>query len=80
MTHAKNTVGVESNICMYITFLGFLFQIFQNSVDLLSIFLVSCIEERPWWPIQSSNKGRKKRRKQKAKRREKFDQVYWSSI
>ena len=30
------------------------------------IFLVSYIEERPWWPIPSPNKGKK----QKAKRRE----------
>ena len=33
-------------------------------------FLVRDVGERPWWPIRSSNKGRKKkRRKRKAKRR-----------
>ena len=26
-------------------------------------FLVSYVEERPWWPIQSPNKGRKKKAK-----------------
>ena len=26
-------------------------------------FLVSCVEERPRWPIQSLNKGRKKKAK-----------------
>ena len=31
------------------------------------LFLVSYIEERPWWPMQSSNK--EERRKRKAKRR-----------
>ena len=34
------------------------------------------VEERPRWPIQSPNKGRKK--KAKAKRRERSDQVYLS--
>ena len=24
-------------------------------------FLVGYVEERPWWPIQSPNKGRKKK-------------------
>ena len=28
---------------------------------LLSFFLVSCVGERPWWPIQSLNNGRKKK-------------------
>ena len=27
------------------------------------IFLVSYVGERPWWPIQSLNKGRKKKAK-----------------
>ena len=26
-------------------------------------FLVSCVEERPWWPKQSPNRGRKKKAK-----------------
>ena len=34
-------------------------------------FLVGYVEERPWWPIQSPNKGR---RKQRAKLRER-DQI-----
>ena len=37
-------------------------------------FLVGNVEERPWWPIQSLNYG--KRRKRKAKRRERSDQLY----
>ena len=28
-----------------------------------TFFLVSYVEERPWWPIQSPNKGRKKKAK-----------------
>ena len=31
------------------------------------------VEERPWWPIQSPNKGRKKKRK--AKRTGRSDKV-----
>ena len=38
------------------------------------IFLVSYIEERPWWPIQSSKK--EVRRKRAAERIERSDQVY----
>ena len=41
-----------------------------------SSFLMSCVEEWPWWPIQSPNKGKK----QKAERRERSDQVYSSYI
>ena len=26
----------------------------------IDIFLVSYVKERPWWPIQSPNKGREK--------------------
>ena len=37
------------------------------------IFLASYVPERPWWPIQSPNKGRKK--KAKAKRRERSDKI-----
>ena len=37
-------------------------------------FLVSYVGERPWWPIHSPNKG--ERRMQKAKSRERSDQVY----
>ena len=40
----------------------------SNCVDIVNtikgrgqIFLVSYIGERPWWPIQSPNKGRKKK-------------------
>ena len=28
---------------------------------LFNFFLVSCVGERPWWPLQSLNKGRKKK-------------------
>ena len=28
-----------------------------------SFSLVNCVEERPWWPMQSPNKGRKKKAK-----------------
>ena len=28
-------------------------------------FLVGYVEERPWWPIQSPNKGRKKERRKR---------------
>ena len=31
-------------------------------------FLVSCIGERPWWPLQSPNKGRKKKAKSEEER------------
>ena len=27
-------------------------------------FLVSCVGERPWWPIKSPNKGRKRKGKE----------------
>ena len=37
------------------------------------IFLVSYVEERPWWPMQSSRK--EERSKRNAKRREGSDQV-----
>ena len=37
-------------------------------------FLVSHVRERPWWPIQTPTK--EERREQKAKRRERSDQVY----
>ena len=36
-------------------------------LSLFYLFLVSFVEETPWWPIQSPNKGR---RKQNATRRE----------
>ena len=39
-------------------------------------FLLSYVEERPWWPIQSPTE--EERRKQKAERRERSDQVYLS--
>ena len=29
--------------------------------DVFFFFLVGYVEERPWWPIQSPNKGRKKK-------------------
>ena len=32
------------------------------------VFLVSCVEERSWWPLQSPKKDERKKRK--AKRRE----------
>ena len=35
---------------------------------------MSYVEERPWWPIQSPDKGRKTK-KRKAKRRGRSDQV-----
>ena len=34
-----------------------------------------CVEERPWWPIQSHNKGRRKK-KRKAKRRDQIKFIY----
>ena len=37
------------------------------------VLLMSHVGERPWWPIQSPNKGRQKK-KRKAKRRER-DQI-----
>ena len=39
---------------------------------------MSYVGERPWWPIECLNK--EERRKRKAKRRERSDQVYWSWI
>ena len=36
-------------------------------------FLVNYVEKRPWRPIQSPNKGRKK---EKVKRKGRSDQVY----
>ena len=42
--------------------------------DFFLLFLVSYAEERPWWPIQSPNKGSKKKAKGKEERE--MDQVY----
>ena len=38
----------------------------QNDKGVFSVdfFLVSYVGERPWWPIQSPNKGRKKKAKE----------------
>ena len=51
-------------------------QVQQYYEKFFLFFLVSYVEERPWWSIQSPNKGRKK--KAKAKRRERSYQVCWS--
>ena len=45
----------------------------ETTLNVFNVILfLSYVEERPWWPIQSPNK----RRKRKAKRRERSDQVY----
>ena len=51
--------------------------------NMSSLFLVSYVGERPWWPIQSPNKGRKKEATEsllqdsKSRERERgSDQVY----
>ena len=38
--------------------------------------LVSHVGERPWWPIQSLNKGRRKKEAKGEVERERSDQVY----
>ena len=47
---------------------------FQTICALMEFFLFKYVEERPWQPRQSPNK--EQRRKRKAKRIERSDQVY----
>ena len=50
----------------------FVIRCWVDSIYFFVFFSVSYVEERPWWPIKSLSK----RRKEKAKRRERSDQVY----
>ena len=46
-----------------------------HEMEVLFIILLSYVQERPWWPIQNTNKGRQKKAR-KAKRRGRSDQDY----
>ena len=58
-----NTLKVWSALTGNIirTLVGHTGENFSFSIKYFFFFLVSCAVERPWWPIQSLNKGRKKK-------------------
>ena len=41
----------------------------KGAITIVIIILVSYFEERPWWPIQRLNKGRKKKEKGKEEKK-----------
>ena len=64
----RNEIKQNAHLeCLLHQLFGFLasicFCLFLFISSCFDLFLVSYVEEGPWWPIQSSNKGRKKKAK-----------------